>query len=92
MWQYALPTNAQGISIRHTGGNYVDQPGPTATEEAMEKKVREAVPSVSIQWSQAEVVLLFPDTTKTNSGVSKMSGYKEQQIHEGNATTASVTM
>ena len=35
----------------------------------MEKKVREAVPSVSIQWSQAEVVLLFPDTTKTNSGV-----------------------
>jgi len=30
----------------------------------MEKKVREAVPSVSIQWSQAEVVLLFPDTTK----------------------------
>ena len=42
---------------------------PTATEEAMEKKVREAVPSVSIQWSQAEVVLLFPDTTKTNSGV-----------------------
>ena len=42
---------------------------PTTTEEAMEKKVREAVPSVSIQWSQAEVVLLFPDTTKTNSGV-----------------------
>jgi hypothetical protein len=37
---------------------------PTTTEEAMEKKVREAVPSVSIQWSQAEVALLFLATTE----------------------------
>ena len=37
---------------------------PTATEEVMEKKVRESVPSVRIQWSQAEVALLFLATTE----------------------------
>jgi hypothetical protein len=37
---------------------------PTTTEEAMEKKVREAVPLVRLQWSQAEVALLFLATTE----------------------------
>ena len=32
---------------------------PTETEEVMEKKIRGAVPSVKIQWSQAEVALLI---------------------------------
>jgi hypothetical protein len=32
---------------------------PTENEEAMEKRIREAVPSVRIQWSQAEVALLI---------------------------------
>ena len=37
---------------------------PTTTEEAMEKKVREAVPLVRLQWSQAEVALLFLATSE----------------------------